>query len=136
MKKLNYVPHKAIASDDRDPPWVNKKIKKLIHQKNQDYKSYSQNKSNTFSFYQFGFLQSKLNSPIEKSKLNYQTGLSKKLSDPFTWCILKAFLNNKKYLPFYAVFDKFIKKRWKKAEKFFFSLFFFWKKMFSYKHKH
>ena len=53
MKKINYVPHKAIACDDRDPPWVNKEIKKLTDEKNQAYKSYSQNKSNTFSLHQF-----------------------------------------------------------------------------------
>ena len=39
----------------------------------------------------------------------------------------KAFLNNKKYLPFhhyYAVFYKFLKKLWEKAEKFNFFFFF------------
>ena len=53
MKKINYVPHKAIACDDRDPPWVNKEIKKLIDEKIQADKSYSQNKSRTFSLHQF-----------------------------------------------------------------------------------
>ena len=81
--------------------WINKDIKGLSHEKNQAYKSYCQNKNNTFSLYQFELLQSKLNSLIEKSKLNYYACLSEKLSDPMTspksyWSILKTFLNNKK----------------------------------------
>ena len=39
MKKLNYVPHKAIASDDRDPPWVNKKVKERNMQQVNGYTS-------------------------------------------------------------------------------------------------
>ena len=97
----NYIPHETITFDDRDPPWINKDIKELIHEKNQAYKSYCQNKNNICFVHQFELLQSKLNSLIEKSKLNYHARLSKKLSDPMTslksyWCILKAFLNNKK----------------------------------------
>ena len=38
-----------IICDDRDPPWINKDIKELIHEKNQAYKSYRQNKNNIFS---------------------------------------------------------------------------------------
>ena len=26
----NYIPHETISSDDRDPPWINSKIKQLI----------------------------------------------------------------------------------------------------------
>ena len=43
---LNYLPHETITCDDRDPPWINKNIKKLVHEKNQAYKSYRQNKNN------------------------------------------------------------------------------------------
>ena len=38
-----------IICDDRDPPRINKDIKELIHEKNQAYKSYRQNKNNIFS---------------------------------------------------------------------------------------
>ena len=30
----NYIPHKTVTSDDRDPPWINKKAKQLILEKN------------------------------------------------------------------------------------------------------
>ena len=97
----NYIPHETITWNDRDPPWINKDIKELIHEKNQVYKSYRQNKNNIFSVHLFELLQSKLNSLIEKSKSNYYACLSKKLSDPMTspkcyWSILKTLLNNKK----------------------------------------
>ena len=29
----NFIPYEAVLFDDRDPPWMNKKIKKLIHEK-------------------------------------------------------------------------------------------------------
>ena len=67
----NYIPHETITCDDRDPPWINKDIEELIHENNQAYKSYHQNKNNIFSVHQFEILQSKLNSLIEKSKSNY-----------------------------------------------------------------
>ena len=37
--KPNSVLHETITHDDRDPPWINKDIKELIHEKNQAHKS-------------------------------------------------------------------------------------------------
>ena len=87
---------RQLTCDDMDPPWINKDIKKLIHEKNQACKSYLRNKINVFSLHQFELLQSKLNSLIEKSKFNYYTRLSKKLLDRMTslktyWSIFKTF---------------------------------------------
>ena len=48
---LNDVPHETITCDDRDPPWINKDIKELIHEKNQAYKAYRQNKNNIYSLF-------------------------------------------------------------------------------------
>ena len=95
----SYIPHETSTCDDRDPLWINKDIKELIHEKNQACKSYCQNKSNIFFVYQFVLFQSKLNPLIEKSKSSYYARLSNK-SDPMTspksYCsILKTFLNNK-----------------------------------------
>ena len=97
----NYIPHETIICNDRDPPWINKNIKKFINDKNHAYKCYRQNENNSLTFQNFQFLQSKLNSLIEESKHKYHARLSKKLSDPATspksyWSILKTFLNNKK----------------------------------------
>ena len=30
----NFIPHETVLFDDRDPPWMSKEIKKLIHEKN------------------------------------------------------------------------------------------------------
>ena len=97
----NYIPHKTIICDDRDPPWISKDIKQLILDKNRAYKSYIRNDKSLQFFNQFQFLQTKLNSLIEESKKQYYTRLSHKLSDPKRsqksyWSILKIFLNNKK----------------------------------------
>ena len=128
MKNIirNYISHEAITCDGRDPPWINKDLmskKELIHVKNQAYKSYRQNKNNTFSVHQFELLQSKLNFLIEKSKSHYYARLSIKLSDPTTspkscWSIFKKFLNNKKILciPPLLHDDKFITNFKQKAE--------------------
>ena len=117
IKKIirNYVPRETIACNKSDPPWINKDIKELIHEKKRACKSYHQNKNNIFSVPQFELLQSKLNSLIEKSKSNYYTNLSKKLSNPMTssksyWSVLETFLKNKKIpcIPPLLRNDKFI----------------------------
>ena len=35
----NYIPHETITRDDRDPPSINDKIKQLIKEINNTYKS-------------------------------------------------------------------------------------------------
>ena len=43
----NFIPHNTLTVDDKDPrPWFTKKIKNLIQEKNNVYKSYRNNKSN------------------------------------------------------------------------------------------
>ena len=37
---LRVIPHETIICDDRDPPWINKEIKKLMLEKNLAFKSY------------------------------------------------------------------------------------------------
>ena len=43
----NFIPHETITYDDRDPPWINKVIKKLMIKKNLD-----QNQANRLLFRQ------------------------------------------------------------------------------------
>ena len=52
---LNYSPHETITCYDRDPPWINKNFKELIHDKNQAYKSYRQNKTTHSPFISSNF---------------------------------------------------------------------------------
>ena len=97
----NFIPHEAITCDDRDPPWINKEIKKLMLEKNLAFKSYCYSNKSMFFFEKFKVLQYQLNMSIEESKEKYYTKLSSRLADPLTspktyWSILKTFLNNKK----------------------------------------
>ena len=48
-----YIPHETIICNDRDPPSINKNIKKLINDKNHAYKSYRQNENNSSTFQNF-----------------------------------------------------------------------------------
>ena len=40
---MNFVPNKLITADDRDPPRVTQKIKKLLKNKSKLYKLYIKN---------------------------------------------------------------------------------------------
>ena len=42
----NYIPHKKIVCDDKDPPWVNKRVKVLLNENRQIYNSYKASKNN------------------------------------------------------------------------------------------
>ena len=42
----NYIPHETITCDDRNPPWIDEKIKKLILHKNRAFSEYSRDKNN------------------------------------------------------------------------------------------
>ena len=46
----NFIPQETILCDDRDPPWISNKIKKLINEINTAYQSYNQNGKNEQSF--------------------------------------------------------------------------------------
>ena len=97
----NFIPHETIICDDRDLPWINKEIKKLMLQKNLAFKSYCYSNKSMFLFEKFKALEYQLNISIVESKENYYTKLSNRLADPVTspktyWSILKTFLNNKK----------------------------------------
>ena len=35
----NFICHETVTCDDRDPPWINKKINQLIQEKNNTYRS-------------------------------------------------------------------------------------------------
>ena len=71
----NYIPHETITCDDRKPPWIDEKIKKLVPHKNCAFNSYSRDKNNTDLF------QAHLKTSIEESKQNYYSRLSNKLLD-------------------------------------------------------
>ena len=97
----NYIPHKTIICDDKDPPWFNSRIKSLIENKNKIRKSYQRFKSNSHLLSKLNFLQDQLYLLINKSKLNYYTRIASKLTNvqrnyKTYWSLLNRFLNNEK----------------------------------------
>ena len=121
----NFILHETIICDDRDPPWTNKEIKKLMPGKNLAFESYCCSNKNMFLFEKFIALQYQLNISIEESKEKHYTKLSSRLADPLTspkkyWSMLQTFLNNKEILCIPPLFheNKFITDFKEKAELF------------------
>ena len=46
----NFIPHETNICDDRNPPWINKEIKKLMVKKNLAFKSYCYSNKSMFLF--------------------------------------------------------------------------------------
>ena len=97
----NYIPHETITCDDRDPPWINSKIKQLIQEIYNTYRIYILSNKNPQTIEKVNYLQNKLKILTESNKEIYYLRISKKLMDPLTgaktyWSILKSLLNIKK----------------------------------------
>ena len=103
----NFIPHETVLFDDRDPPWMNKEIKKLIHEKKNIFNCFRRNNNDEQLLDRLKNLQAQLNFLIEKSKRKYYSRLTKKLSyvgksSQAYWSILKSFLIGKKIHVFHC----------------------------------
>ena len=97
----NFIPNETILVDDRDPPWITRKLKSMIQEKNLFYKKYLK-PNNQETFQAFSQIQERVRLAIEDSKKKYYNKLSNKLSnDKFNgncyWTILKRFSTVKKF---------------------------------------
>ena len=97
----NYIPHEIIICDDRDPPWINNRVKELIIEKNGGFQCYLQSSKDAKLFNKVEYLLNELKSLIEANKEKYYSRISKRMMNPLTstktyWSVLKSFLNNKK----------------------------------------
>ena len=113
----NYTPHKNIIVDDRDPPWMTKRIKDKINLKSTLYKSKD--------FIELQNLSSEISEMISVRKEEYYLHLSEKLNNPNTssktyWSILKSFYKGNKVplIPPLLVNNKFVSDFTKKANLF------------------
>ena len=107
----NFIPHETLICDDRDPPWINTRIKNLINDKKILYKKYLRSGKNTKVFEEFKLLQNKSVNLTNDSRDRYYTRISNKLNDSHVspnayWSILKMFLNNKKTPITQPLFDE------------------------------
>ena len=121
----NYITHESITCDNRDPPWINNKIKQLIQKINNTSRIYILSNKNLQIFQKMNYLQNQLKLLTESNKESYYLRISKKLMDPMAraktyWSILKSLLNNKNIPCIPPLFhqDKYITDFKKKAELF------------------
>ena len=95
----NFIPNKIILCDDKDPPWMNDEIKKLIKRKNWLFQC--QRKSGKLDYASLNSITQDILNVVNSSKLKYHECLALKLNDPKTarktyWKILKTFANGNK----------------------------------------
>ena len=64
----NYIPHKTVTFDYRDPRWINKNAKRLFLEKNEMYEKYVNENKDPRIFDEVKCLQNDLNSIIESNK--------------------------------------------------------------------
>ena len=102
----NFKSHETVLFDDRNPPWMNKQIKKLTHDKRNIFNCFRRNNNDNQLLERMKDLQTQLNFLIEKSKEKYSQ-ITSKLSDigknSKTYrSILKSFLIGKKFHVFHC----------------------------------
>ena len=95
----NFIPNKIILCDDKDPPWMNDKIKNLIKRKNWLFQC--QRKSGNLDYASLNSITQDISNAVNSSKLKYHERLALNLNDPKTapktyWKILKTFVNGTK----------------------------------------
>ena len=56
----NYIRHEIIICDDRDPPWINNRVKELINEKSDSFQCYLHSNKDPKLFSKVEYLQNKL----------------------------------------------------------------------------
>ena len=96
----NFISHETKIFNDREPPWINNKVKTMIQEKNKIYQLYLKNKSNMLAT-KLETLQNLIYETLESCKGKYYENISKKLcskaiAPKHYWLLLKTMLNEKK----------------------------------------
>ena len=97
----SYIPNKFVTNDNKDPPWMTKRIKNKIFEKNCIWKSYISNGKTVIDYQKLHDIGNEISRIISKRKKEYYHQLSKKFNDPLTiseayWSILKIFYSGTK----------------------------------------
>ena len=67
----NFIPYEAVSFDDRDPPWMNNQIKKLIHEKKNIFNCFRRNNNDKQLLDRLKDLSTQLNFLIQKNRVKY-----------------------------------------------------------------
>ena len=94
----NFIPHEIIKCRPKEPPWMNKKIKSALRNKNRLYKKYISGGKKSEDGIKLQHDTILVSNLITTTKESYFINLGKRLNDPQTgpktyWSILKRFLN-------------------------------------------
>ena len=77
----NFISHEPVICDDRDPPWINARIKYLINDKNIHYKKYLRREKYTKVIEEFKLLQKKIVNLTNDSRDRFYSRKSNKLNN-------------------------------------------------------
>ena len=72
----NFIPHETKIFNDREPPWINNKVKTMIQEKNKIYQLYLKNKSNMLAT-KLETLQNLIYETLESCKSKYYENIYK-----------------------------------------------------------
>ena len=78
-----YILHETVTCHDRDPLWINSKVRQLIQEENDTHRSYILNYKNPQIFHKVKNLQKQLKHLIERSQEKYYSRISKKIAVTF-----------------------------------------------------
>ena len=96
----NFIPDDIKIFNDREPPWIDNKVKTMIQEKNKIYQLYLKNKNNMLAT-KLETLQNWIDQTLESCKGKYYENISKKLcckaiAPKYYWSLLETMLNDKK----------------------------------------
>ena len=78
----NYITREIIICDDRNPPWINNRVKELLNEKNDTFQCYLHSNKDCKLFNKVEYLQNELKSLIEANKEKYYSSISKRMMNP------------------------------------------------------
>ena len=120
----NFISHETKIFNDREPPWINNKVKIMIQEKNKIYQFYLKNKRN-MSATKLKALQNLTYETLESCKGKYYENISKILcskaiAPKYYWSLIKTMLDDKKVPCIPSIFhdNKFITEFSKKVNLF------------------
>ena len=97
----NYIPNKFITCNEKDLPWLNDHIKRLINLKNEIFKKYLKDGRPDSVYENLQTITWDLTEAVSSSKKFFYERLANKLNNPNTsakayWSIIKTLFNGKK----------------------------------------
>ena len=78
----NYILNKTILCNDKDPPWFDNEIRKILTKKNEIFKQYIANEKSQTNYERLQFISNSSTESIRSSKEKFYYKLSTKVANP------------------------------------------------------